>query len=259
VRDVFAPNRQVSERVAMTVVLVQVTVLLGVWLIYPAGLLPTPGQVVAAFGTLWQQGIAVELGRSFSVNVRALLYASVISLGLSYLTVVPFFRPPAGAASTLRFLGLTGLTLPFTLMTGGGEALKVAMLTFGMTVFMVTGMAAEVAKIPREAFDHARTLRMGEWRTVWDVVILGKMDAAFEIVRQNAAIGWMMVTMVEGIVRSSGGIGTVLIARNKQLDKLSEVVAILILVLLTGIFQDQVLRYLSRLVCPWAYLTLERS
>ena len=46
-----------------------------------------------------------------------------------------------GQPSKLRFLGLTGLLFPFTLATGGGFALKVALLTFGMTTFLVTSLA----------------------------------------------------------------------------------------------------------------------
>jgi len=39
------------------------------------------------------------------------------------------------------------------------------------------------------------------------VIVLGRADAAFDAMRQNAAMGWMMLTMVEGISRSEGGIG----------------------------------------------------
>ena len=56
-----------------------------------------------------------------------------------------------------------------------------------------------------DKFDHARSLRFSDWRVVWEVVVLGTADKAFEILRQNAAIGWMMLTMVEGISRSEGG------------------------------------------------------
>jgi len=48
-----------------------------------------------------------------------------------------------------------------------------------------------VAQVPKEKFDLARTLRMGEWRVVWEVIVLGRADAAFDAMRQNAAMGWM--------------------------------------------------------------------
>jgi len=29
---------------------------------------------------------------------------------------------------------------------------------------------------------------MGSWRTMWEVVVLGQIDKAFDVLRQNAAI-----------------------------------------------------------------------
>jgi NitT/TauT family transport system permease protein len=170
---------------------------------------------------------------------------------------VPAFRPIATAVSKGRFLGLIGLTFVFTLMVGGGRPLKVSLLVFGMTVFFVTSMAAEVLAIPREKFDHARTLRMNEWKVVWEVVILGTADRAFEVLRQNAAIGWMMLTMVEGISRSEGGVGAMLLNQNKHF-RLAEVFAIQITILLMGMLQDYGIGAARRLLLPYADLTLER-
>jgi NitT/TauT family transport system permease protein len=166
-------------------------------------------------------------------------------------------RPIAAAVAKGRFLGLIGLTFVFTLMLGGGRPLKLSLLVFGMTVFFVTSMAAVVAEIPKSSFDHARTLRMTEWQTVWDVVVLGTLDKAIEVFRQNAAIGWMMLTMVEGIARSEGGVGAMLLNQNKHFH-LAEVFAIQMLILLVGLVQDYGIGVLNRIVCPWASLTLER-
>ena len=44
------------------------------------------------------------------------------------------------------------------------------------------------------------------------------MDALFEVMRQNFAISWMMITMVEGYAMSEGGIGTMMIKSNKYLS-----------------------------------------
>jgi NitT/TauT family transport system permease protein len=119
-------------------------------------------------------------------------------------------------------------------------------------------MAAVIVTIPKGDFDHARTLRMSEWRVVWEVVILGTADKAFEVLRQNAAIGWMMLTMVEGVVRSEGGIGAALINENKYF-RLEGVFAIQLVILAVGLFQDYLLGALRRLCCPYADLTLERK
>jgi NitT/TauT family transport system permease protein len=173
------------------------------------------------------------------------------------LTVVPVFQPIAHAVSKGRFLGMVGLTFFFTIIFSSGHRLKVSLLVFGVAVFFVTSMIDVVAQVPKEKFDLARTLRMGEWRVVWEVIILGRADAAFDAMRQNAAMGWMMLTMVEGISRSEGGIGALLLNQNKHF-RLEAVFAIQIAILMIGLFQDYALGLAKKFLFPYADLQLEK-
>jgi NitT/TauT family transport system permease protein len=254
----FMPNRAVSSATMRLIIALQIIVALSLWFYSPFKVLPRPGEVLEAIQSLWMtQGLGPELMTSFRMNLEALGWTALISLVLSYLTVLPFVRPLVSAISKGRFLSLVGFTLIFTLIVGGGRPLKVSLLVFGMTVFFVTSMAAVVAAIPKSEFDYARTLRMNEWRVVWEVVILGTAATAFEVLRQNAAIGWMMLTMVEGISRSEGGLGAMLLNQSKHF-RLAEVFAIQFLILFVGLLQDYGIGVLRRLCCPYADLTLER-
>lgn len=257
--DAFKPNRAVSGNTMRFLIVIEALIALTIWTFSPFKVLPNPAEVGAALQNLWMnRGLGQELPISYGLNVRALAWSSLISLGLAYLTVIPVFRPIVTAISKGRFLSLAGITLVFTLLTGGGTALKTALLTFSITVFYVTSMAAVIAAIPKSEFDHARTLRFSEWRVVWEVVILGTADQVFEVLRQNAAIGWMMLTMVEGIVRSDGGVGAMLLSEQKHFA-LPEVFAIQVLILTVGLAQDYAIGVARRLVCPYAELTLERK
>jgi NitT/TauT family transport system permease protein len=186
------------------------------------------------------------------------MISSAICLLLAYFTVIPFFRPIVSALSKARFLSLIGFSLIFTLMLGGGPALKLSLLVFGMSVFFLTSMASVVSAIPKSEFDHARTLRMPEWKVVWEVVVLGTFDQAFEVMRQNAAIGWMMLTMVEGIARAEGGIG-ILLESEKRFFHIDGVFAIQITILVVGLCQDYLIGFVRNLLCPYANLSLERK
>ncbi len=255
----FTPNKIVSLTTIRTVALVQIGAALLIWLNSPFKVLPTPMEVGTALQTLWlEKGLGPELMISFKLNFQALILTAILSLVLSYLTVLPFFRPLVSAMTKGRFLSLAGFSLIFILLFGGGYPLKLSLLVFGMTVFFLTSMASTVEEIPKEKFDHARTLRMGEWRVVWEVIVLGTAEKAFEVMRQNAAIGWMMLTMVEGIVRSEGGIGTVLLSQQKFF-RLPEIYAIQIVILLVGIFQDYLIGFVRKIVCPHADLKLDRK
>ena len=255
----FLPNRTVSRGTLRVIVAVEAMIFLLVWVRSPFEILPRPNEVLAALQRLWiHEGLGQELLTSFRLNLEALGWASLITLVLCYLTVIPVVRPVVAAVARGRFLSLAGFSLLFMVITGGGHALKVWMLVFGITVFYVTSMASVVAAIPRSDFDYARTLRMGEWRVVWEVVVLGTADKAFEVLRQNAAIGWMMLTMVEGIVRSEGGIGSMLLSEQKYF-RLADVFAIQLVVLVVGLSQDYVIGLIRKLVCPYADLSLERQ
>jgi NitT/TauT family transport system permease protein len=246
----FLPNRTLSPGAMQILIAAEVALALIVWLASPYRVLPKPGEVLSALSKLWmKQGLGQELISSFQVNVEALVLTALISLVLSYLTVLPVVRPLVSAVSKGRFLSLFGFTFVFMLMVGGGHKLKLALLVFGMTVFFLTSMASVIAAIPKSAFDHARTLRMSEWRTVWEVVVLGTADTAFEVMRQNAAIGWMMLTMVEGLVRSEGGVGVMLLNQYKYMN-MAEVFAIQFVILIVGLLQDYLIGLTRKVFCP---------
>ncbi len=255
----FLPNRPIARTLLVLVALAQALLFVGLWIASPFQVLPGPLDVAAALQRLWlQQGLGRELATSFALNLEALGLASVLSLGLAYLTTIPFMRPLVAALSKGRFLSLTGFTLIFTLALGGGHALKLGLLVFAVTAFYLTSMASVIQSILRSEFDHARTLRMSEARVIWEVVILGTLSQAFEVLRQNAAIGWMMLTLVEGIVRGEGGIGALLLNENKHF-LLAEVFAIQLVILSFGLLQDYGLQLLRKLACPYADLTRERQ
>lgn len=255
---IFSPNAVISKNTVRILVIGQVAILLLLWIFSPFVLLPRPTEVLAALGDLWQQGLGAELITSFYLNLQAIAVATVFSLLLAYATVMPFFRPVVALLSKLRFLSLVGLSFFFTLMAKSGHELKLSLLVFSVSVFFVTGMADVISSVPSDMFHLARTLRMGEWRVVWEVIVLGQIDKAFDVLRQNAAIGWMMLTMVEGVVRSEGGVGTILLDQNHHF-RLAAVFAIQLTILALGLMQDYGIGLTKSLLCPYAALTLERK
>src|SRR5216683_7289407 len=255
--EVLSPNRVISKQTVRWLVGFQLVMLFFIWVFSPTVFLPKPREVLNALSEMWMEGLGGELITSFYLNLQAIAFATVLSLGMAYLTVIPFFRPIVTLLSKLRFLSMVGLTFFFTLMATTGHELKLFLLVFSVSVFFVTGMAEVVASIPKEKFDLARTLRMGEWRVVYEVIVLGQADKAFEVLRQNAAMGWMMLTMVEGISRSEGGVGAMLLNQNKHF-RLEAVFAIQIAILLIGLCQDYALGLAKKFLFPYADLQLEK-
>lgn len=67
-----------------------------------------------------------------------------------------------------------------------------------------------------------------------------------------------MLTMVEGMARSEGGIGAMLLNQNKHFH-LAAVMAIQLMILIVGLGQDYIIGLLKSIACPYATITLERK
>jgi ABC-type nitrate/sulfonate/bicarbonate transport system permease component len=128
--------------------------------------------------------------------------------------------------------------------------LKMYLLMFGITPFFVTSFLSVIQSTPPEERWKGYVNGLGRWGTLWEVVVVGKLDMLFEVMRQNFAISWMMITMVEGYAMSEGGIGTLLIKSNKYLD-LSPVFAMLFVVLSLGLLFDWGLSLLRNILFPY--------
>ncbi len=254
----FTPNKVLSKSVMLGLVGFQVLAFLVLWIFSPFVFLPTPIETLKAFSQLWSEGLGTDLATSFYLNIEGIGYSLVVSLFLAYLSTIPFFEPIIKFLSKLRFLSLVGLTFFFILVAKSGHELKLDLLVFSISIFLVTSLLDVVSSIPKVQFDLARTLRMGPWETLWEVVILGQFDKVFDVLRQNAAMAWMLLTMVEGISRSEGGIGALLLNQNKHFH-LAAVMAVQILILVVGLGQDYVIGVLKNIFCPYANLTMERK
>lgn len=249
----------ISRRNALMIIFVLLGIFVTYWTLFKPVIFPSPLEVVQAFPRLWMDnGLGEQLFNSLLVNAEALFYSSLISVGLAYLGEIPIVRYIVLGISKLRFVSPATFLFVFIMAAHNGHQVKVWMLTLGITVFFITTMAGVVASVPEEEYDDARTLRMGSGKMTWYVVIRGTLDQAFDALRDNAAMGWAMLTMVEGVVRSEGGVGVMIVDQTRYLN-LADVYAIACTIILTGIGQDYLIGTVKKLVCPYADLEIGRQ
>jgi NitT/TauT family transport system permease protein len=219
-------------------------------------LFPKPLAILAAWKELLGHGLLHELLVSLRLNVEAIFFTTLLSLLLVYASLMPIVRPFVVFLSKNRAISFVGLTLFFTLATSGLHQFKLALLVYGMLVWFVTSMLSQLDCIPSEQYDHARTLGMSKWRIVWEVVVRGKADTVIDVMRENAAMGWMLLPMVEGVARAEGGIGVMLLNYNKYL-RLDAVFALILTILIVVLAQDWFLRLCKSLLFPYSTLDTE--
>lgn len=253
----LAPNVRWSNPATNILVAGFVTSGLLIWQFFTPDIIPKPLEILGSLGDLWKDGLGVHLYTSMALYGEALFLSSVISLIVAYASTLDALRPLSKAAGQLRFAGTTLLPFLLTLYVAGAHDKKLLLLLFSMSVFLVVGMMDVLNSVPKEKFDLARTLRMNEWQVLWEVQILGTADIMFDVIRQNAAIGWMMLAMVEGLWRGEGGIGAIMDVQIHYLH-LSSVLAIQLLILALGILQDRLINTVKGMCCRYSKLLLER-
>lgn len=258
-RDLITPNRPLHAQASTILTISWVVLMIAIWSSAGASYLPTPMDVIRAFPGLWNEdGLGVQIWTSMALNLEAVFFTFTASLLIAYATVLPVFRPLATLITSGRYNGMIGLPLVFLSLLHNPHWVKVALLMFGTGVFAVLSLVRMIEAIPQELFDHSRTLRMGEWRVVWEVVVLGQFDQVLDIFRGTLAFLWMMLPMVEGYFRFEGGIGTLMLTEAKHLN-LDSVFAIMFVVLAIGFAQDWILGQARVLICPYADLGIERK
>jgi NitT/TauT family transport system permease protein len=247
--DAITPFKSITKKTFTLFIVIDVTLILALWYMSPLMLLPKPHEVIASMLDLFMnEDLVLSVWTSFKLNIKSILIATVLSLSISYAYVIPIARPIVTFISSLRFLSMAGLVVAFVEALSG-TGLQIGLLVFGETTFFVTSMAAVVASVPEDEIDYARTLRFPSWKIVWEVIVLGKMDQAIELLRQNQAMGWMMLTMVEGLVRAGGGIGKLLLDENKHYQ-IGKVYAIQVILLLVGLCMDIFITWSKKKICP---------
>lgn len=257
VQTIFQPFGKISKQTLIIMIVMQVIVTLAVWQTTSDGLIPKPGNVATAFGQLLTTKLFLDnLLVSLVLTLKAMLYSIIITLFFAYLSVIPFFKSIAQFIVKCRYLTLTGLIFIFTLLTKDGSALKLSLLVFGIVPFFTTSFLSVIVNIDKQEYELCKTLGYNNWQTLYEVIIVGKADQVFEILRQNFAISWLMITMVEGLSMSEGGIGSLLIKYNKYND-ITNVIALQLAIFLIGLCFDYLLGATRHWLFPHSKLKQE--
>lgn len=258
-KKIFTPLATVNTTVFTVLIVINCIIALVLWQVFASGgLIPTPLKIGESVLNIASSSSFIDnLLISLTLTLKGMGYSIVIALLISYLSLIPIFSPLAKFIIKCRYLTLTGLIFLFTLLTSNGHDLKMSLLVFGIVPFFVTSFLSIIDAINEQEYELCKTLRMNNWQTLFEVVIVGRLDQVLEVMRQNFAIAWMMITMVEGLSMSEGGLGTLLIKSNKYID-LGSVFAILAIIFTIGVCFDFLLKKLRSWFFPYTNLQVRK-
>jgi NitT/TauT family transport system permease protein len=251
IKKLFYPFGEVDKKTRFIISAFWVLLFLGLFELLHSAVIPPPSRIAGSlFKMLNSKEFYEDLIASFITTIKAMGYSIFVTMLLVYASTMQIFKPIAEFVSKCRYLTLTGLVFVFTMVSSDVAELKMYLLMFGIIPFFITSFLSIVSSTPPEEKWKGYVNKLGRWGTLYEVVIIGKLDLLFEVMRQNFAISWMMITMVEGLAMSEGGIGTLLIKSNKYLD-LSPVFAMLFIILILGLVFDWGLSQLRYLLFPY--------
>ena len=251
IKHLVQPLHILESKLLSLVIGAWVIVIIGLWQLTANGLIPTPLIVLNSLGRiLTGKEFYDNLFASLALSFKGMGISLVIAVVVSYLSLIPLFRPLTNFVIKCRYLTITGLIFLFTLLTQDGGQLKISLLIFGIVPFFVTSLMSIIDNINPQEYELCKTLRMNNWQSVLEVVIIGRIDQVIEVIRQNFAIAWGMITLVEGLSMSQGGIGTMIIKSNKYLD-LGAVFAELLIIFAIGLAFDYLLTKFRYWIFPY--------
>lgn len=246
----FKPFEKLTKRKRLFIGLGWLVFILGMWSLYSMGettLFPTPKQVWTGLSELYAEGLAVHVVSSLWLCARALFISVIVSLAIVYASPIPILKPLGVALSKFRYLPLTGIAFYITMIINDGRQIQVWILVVFMSTYLITSLLAMLKDIKEEEFDHARALGCSRFEILWEVIIKGRLDYVIEIIRQNLAIGWMMLVTVESIMAAAGGLGF-LIKNSDKFGNHGRIIALQLVILLIGLFMDWTLTRIRKLL-----------
>ncbi|MEP6925898.1 MAG: hypothetical protein ABI954_15630 [Pyrinomonadaceae bacterium] len=256
VREAFRLLGAPGRFVRANLLFIWLVILFAVWSLSLIRGMPYPSEVWRAFQEMYasneSNNLVITTYTTLKLNVLGLFWATLVSLVFSYISVVPFLYPLNKFLQWLRYIPIIAFNLIFLSFFAIGANLKIAMLAVGMSFFLITGMTAEIAAIPRLKFELARVLNYNDWRTFYTVVFRPTLPKMIDIVAQNAAIGWTMIVAIENFDRTEGGIGAQMFFLANQPAK---VYVYLIIIGIIAVAEDQLFVWLKRLLFPYTQIS----
>jgi len=118
-------------------------------------------------------------------------------------------------------------------------------------------MTGVVAAIPRLKYELAKVLGYKDRQVFYTVVVRPTLPQMIDMIAQNAAIGWVMITAIETYNRTEGGIGSQIYSYSAT-NNLAEVYGYLLIIGVIAVLEDLFFSLIKRLFFPYS-LIAERA
>ena len=259
----FELRGALSKRQSLVLAVIGITIFFLLWVVLTIGevpiltkqTLPSPGSVFSSYGDLLKDNdLIVNTCKSIGLNLSGYVIALLITLPLGFIIgLYPVFRGLFQRyVEAIRFVPLTATLGLFIVWFGIGVQMKSMFMAFGILIFLLPVVIQRIDEVKSVYLKTVYTLGATDWQTVKTVYIPSVMSRLWDDIRIMTAISWTYIVFIESN-GSQGGIGDLLIRGAKRRGRFDKVFALLILIILIGVFQDKIFAYMDRKLFPHKY------
>ncbi|MEL7067469.1 MAG: ABC transporter permease [Cyanobacteria bacterium J06634_6] len=228
------------------------------WILSTSGLvnpkfLPSPVDVIGAFGRLWEKGLFFDDLRASLFRVGSgFLLAAVLSVPLgiamgAFAAVRSLLEPIIGI---VRYMPAPAFIPLLIIYLGLNEEPKIALIFIGVIFFNTLMIMDAVKFVPKHLLEATYTLGGSRVQTLMQVITPYVVPNILDTFRINMAAAWNLVVVAE-LIAANEGLGK-RIAIAQKFFRTDEIFAYLIILGVIGFLFDLALRMLLRATCKWA-------
>ncbi len=228
------------------------------WLVTTLGnvdpkFLPSPGQVVTAFGRLWSSGDLLKdtVASLWRVGVGFLLAALLsIPVGVlmgSFASIRALLEPLFGL---VRYMPAPAFIPLLIVYLGIGEEPKITLIFIGVFFFNSLMVMDTVKFVPKDLIESTFILGGNRIATLIQVIFPYVLPGVLDACRINLAAAWQLLIVCE-LTAATEGLGRQISNAGRFL-KTDEMFVGLIVIGVIGLSFDLLFQYLLRVSCKWA-------
>jgi len=259
----FELRGKLSKRQSVMLGIIGISLFFILWILLTMGetpilkkqTLPSPWSVFSSYKDLLADNdLVVNTAKSIGLNLSGYIIALLFTLPIGF--AVGLFPVLRGLfqryVEAIRFVPLTATLGLFIVWFGIGVSMKSMFMAFGIFIFLLPVVIQRIDEVKSVYLKTVYTLGATDWQTIKTVYIPSVMSRLWDDIRIMTAISWTYIVFIEAN-GSEGGIGDLLIRGAKRRGRFDKVFALLILIILIGVFQDKIFAYMDRKLFPHKY------
>ncbi len=261
---------QLSKAALTAISLTGLGIILLVWYliskfeVIPAAILPNPVDVILSFGGLVTNNhLFANTWFSVKLNLMCYVYALLISIPAGFfISMFPINNIVIGRyINSVRYLPIPALSGIFIAIFGLTFTMKASFLTFGLIIYIIPAICSKVNELQNPANDEEyvylqsiKTLGATKWQKFKEVYFPYVVGSVTGDIITLTGISWSYLVIAELLFRDSqiSGIGSLISIMSRQ-SHMAEVYALLFLIVIIGVLQDIIFKFIDKKLFPWKY------